>query len=39
VLCLASGQSKEAVMRIPERAGHPTQEVPDSPSRWAGTGS
>jgi hypothetical protein len=33
VLCLASGQSKEAVMRIPERAGHPTQEVYDSPSR------
>ena len=27
VFCLASGPSKEAVMRIHERAGHPTHEV------------
>lgn len=27
VFCLASGPSKEAVMRIHERAGHPTPEV------------
>jgi len=27
VFCLASGPSKEAVMRIHERAGHPTGEV------------
>jgi hypothetical protein len=27
VFCLATGPSKEAVMRIHERAGHPTQEV------------
>jgi hypothetical protein len=27
VFCLASGPSKEAVMRIHERAGHPTAEV------------
>lgn len=27
VFCLASGPSKEAVMRVHERAGHPTSEV------------
>jgi hypothetical protein len=27
VFCLSSGPSKEAVMRIHERAGHPTTEV------------
>ena len=27
VFCLASGPSKEAVMRVHERAGHPTPEV------------
>jgi len=27
VFCLASGPSREAVMRIHERAGHPTAEV------------
>jgi hypothetical protein len=27
VFCLASGPSREAVMRIHERAGHPTSEV------------
>jgi hypothetical protein len=27
VFCLASGPSREAVMRIHERAGHPTVEV------------
>jgi hypothetical protein len=27
VFCLASGPSKEAVMRIHQRAGHPTAEV------------
>ncbi len=27
VLCLASGPSRESVMRIHERAGHPTAEV------------
>jgi Nickel responsive protein SCO4226-like len=27
VFCLASGPSKEAVMRVHERAGHPTTEV------------
>jgi hypothetical protein len=27
VFCLASGPSREAVMRIHERAGHPTPEV------------
>ena len=27
VFCLATGPSKEAVMRIHERAGHPTTEV------------
>jgi hypothetical protein len=27
VFCLSSGPSKEAVMRIHERAGHPTPEV------------
>ena len=27
VFCLASGPSKEAVLRIHERAGHPTSEV------------
>ena len=27
VFCLATGPSKEAVMRIHERAGHPTSEV------------
>lgn len=27
VFCLATGRSKEAVMRIHERAGHPTTEV------------
>ena len=27
VFCLSTGPSKEAVMRIHERAGHPTTEV------------
>ena len=27
VFCLATGPSKEAVMRIHERAGHPTREI------------
>ncbi|MFP5341600.1 MAG: SCO4226 family nickel-binding protein [Candidatus Limnocylindria bacterium] len=27
VFCLATGPSREAVMRVHERAGHPTQEV------------
>lgn len=27
VFCLASGPSREAVMRVHERAGHPTHEV------------
>jgi hypothetical protein len=27
VFCLASGPSKEAVLRIHERAGHPTTEI------------
>jgi hypothetical protein len=27
VFCLATGPSKEAIMRIHERAGHPTSEV------------
>lgn len=27
VFCLATGPSKEAVMRVHERAGHPTPEV------------
>ena len=27
VFCLSNGPSKEAVMRIHERAGHPTAEV------------
>ena len=27
VFCLATGPSREAVMRIHERAGHPTPEV------------
>ena len=27
VFCLSSGPSKEAVMRIHERAGHPTEQV------------
>jgi hypothetical protein len=27
VFCLASGPSKEAVMRVHERAGHPTPQV------------
>ena len=31
VFCLASGPSKEAVMRIHERAGHPTTEVYELP--------
>lgn len=31
VFCLASGPSKEAVMRIHERAGHPTAEVYEIP--------
>ena len=31
VFCLASGPSKEAVMRIHERAGHPTPEVYEVP--------
>jgi hypothetical protein len=29
--CLATGPSKEAVMRIHERAGHPTSEVYELP--------
>ena len=31
VFCLSSGPSKEAVMRIHERAGHPTAEVYEIP--------
>jgi hypothetical protein len=31
VFCLSSGPSKEAVMRIHERAGHPTSEVYELP--------
>jgi hypothetical protein len=31
VFCLATGPSKEAVMRIHERAGHPTPEVYELP--------
>jgi hypothetical protein len=31
VFCLASGPSREAVMRIHERAGHPTAEVYELP--------
>jgi hypothetical protein len=27
VFCLASGPSREAVMRVHERAGHPTSEI------------
>ena len=27
VFCLASGPSREAVLRIHERAGHPTSEI------------
>jgi hypothetical protein len=31
VFCLATGPSKEAVMRVHERAGHPTSEVYEVP--------
>ena len=31
VFCLASGPSREAVMRIHERAGHPTADVYEVP--------
>jgi Protein of unknown function (DUF4242) len=31
VFCLATGPSREAVMRIHERAGHPTSEVYELP--------
>lgn len=31
VFCLASGPSREAVMRIHERAGHPTAEIYELP--------
>jgi len=31
VFCLATGPSREAVMRIHERAGHPTTEVYELP--------
>jgi hypothetical protein len=31
VLCLSSGPNKEAVMRVHERAGHPTAEVYEVP--------
>lgn len=31
VFCLATGPSKEAVMRIHERAGHPAREVYELP--------
>jgi Protein of unknown function (DUF4242) len=31
VFCLATGPSREAVMRIHERAGHPTPEVYEVP--------
>lgn len=31
LFCLASGPSREAVMRIHERAGHPTTEVYELP--------
>lgn len=32
VFCLSSGPSKEAIMRIHERAGHPTREVYEVPT-------
>jgi hypothetical protein len=31
VFCLSTGPSKEAVMRIHERAGHPTEQVYEVP--------
>jgi hypothetical protein len=31
VFCLSSGPSKDAIMRIHERAGHPTAEVHELP--------
>jgi hypothetical protein len=31
VFCLATGPSREAVMRIHERAGHPTLEIYELP--------
>jgi hypothetical protein len=31
VFCLASGPSKESVLRIHERAGHPTNEIYEVP--------
>ena len=31
VFCLATGPSKEAVMRVHERAGHPTPEIYEVP--------
>ena len=31
VFCLSSGPSREAVMRVHERAGHPTNEVYEVP--------
>lgn len=31
VFCLSTGPSKEAVMRVHERAGHPTSEVYEVP--------
>jgi uncharacterized protein DUF4242 len=31
VFCLSSGPSKEAVMRVHERAGHPTPEIYELP--------
>jgi hypothetical protein len=31
VFCLSSGPSKEAVLRVHEKAGHPTQEIYELP--------
>jgi Protein of unknown function (DUF4242) len=31
VFCLSSGPSKEAVMRVHEKAGHPTEEIYELP--------
>jgi Protein of unknown function (DUF4242) len=32
VFCLSSGPSKDAVLRVHERAGHPTQEIYELPT-------
>jgi hypothetical protein len=31
VFCLSSGPSKEAVLRVHEKAGHPTEEIYELP--------